>query len=59
MMVQYIRADGRRKVGMYAKTTEQKGRELIEKKIVIEYTGHWPPLKTKMKFNLKNLTQWQ
>lgn len=59
MMVRFIRADGRRKVGMYGKMTEQKGREMIDRKIVEEYTGHWPPHKTKMKFNLKNLSQWQ
>ena len=58
MRVRFLRADGRRKVGMLGKMTHAKALEMIEKKIVEEYTGPWPP-KEKMKFNLKNLIQWQ
>ena len=58
MKVRYLRADGRRKVGMCGKMTQAKALEMIEKKIVEEYTGPWPP-KEKMKLNLKNLIQWQ
>ena len=55
--VRYIRADGRRKVGMLSKMTEAKASEMIEKKIVEEYNGPMkrPTRENKMKFNLKNL----
>lgn len=55
MMVRFLRSDGRRKVGMFGKMSEEKGRLMIEKNIVEEYIGPWPPVKKKMKFNLKNL----
>lgn len=59
--VRFIRADGRRKVGTLGKMTEAKAKEMIEKKIVEEYTGSMtrPTRETKMRFNLKNLTPWQ
>lgn len=58
MKVRFIRADGRRKVGMLGKMTEKKGREMIEKKIVEEYTGPMrkPRRQDKMKFTLTHLT---
>lgn len=60
MMVRFIRAHKWRKIGMVAKMTGSKLKNMIENKIVEEYTGQWPPdKKIKMKFNLKNLTQWQ
>lgn len=55
MKVRFIRADGRRKVGMLGRMREEKARQMIEKKIVEEYTGPMKRPKEKMKFNLKNL----
>lgn len=59
MNVVFIRSDGRRKVGMHHKMTEKKAKEMIDKGIVKEYNGPWPPQKTKMKFNLKSLKKCQ
>ena len=57
-VVRYIRAEGkRRKVGMIGKMTEEKAREMIEKKIVEEYNGKItrPTRETKLRFDLRKL----
>lgn len=41
-------------IGTRVQMLTAKADDLIEKKIVQEYTGPWPP-KTKTKFNLKDL----